>query len=111
MLQGPLDRAARDIHPQTFREIMREDAGLATRVEEMRAADERLPSELRQLVEQLEDLRQAAEAVEPDEARLQQRIGAARDAGFALAIAVRKQEAALETWLTEALNRDRGDVD
>ena len=77
----------------------------------MRAADESLPIELQKFTEQLHDLQKAAEAVEPDEARLQRRIGAARDAGFALAISVRKQEAALETWLGEALNRDRGDVD
>jgi hypothetical protein len=110
-VRQPLKTAIAQTHAATYRDILREDPGLASRVDAMRDEDRLLVARLDELQSLLRTLCPAAEAVEPDEARLDVSVEQATDAGLEFVIAVRKQEAALTTWLLEALERDRGVVD
>ncbi len=98
-------------HPKKMKQISKEDPGLLHRVDSLKEQDQVLLKDLEQLRTKLDQLSNKAEAVEPDEARIEDKIGKFVDSGIAFIIASRKQEVAIDTWLMEALERDRGIVD
>lgn len=106
-LQRRLDRD----HPDQFAQIEHDDPGLSPRVEELRTEDELLRKELEELRPRVEALANAAPAVEPDEARVDQPTEQTIRQGLALVLRARRQEVAAATWLVESLDRDRGVAD
>lgn len=99
------------VHRDLLQQILREDPGLAARVDELRQADLRLLEQSEAVRASFERLCKAAAGMEPDEARLEGSPQEVVDEGLQFVLAVRKQETALTTWYVEAFERDRGVVD
>jgi hypothetical protein len=106
-----LDRTIRKNHAPRFEQIFAEDPELARRVEQMKKVDTELANQASDLQQQLSGLCSAAAALEPDEARVAERVEQTVQFGLQLITAIRRQEVTLTTWHAEALNRDRGVVD
>lgn len=100
-----------DSHQAQFQEIRNEDPGLHQRVDQMRETDREIGAAADELQRRIPTLQQIVTNLEPDEAQLMSTMNSFVDECFAFIIAIRKQERAVRTWLLEALNRDRGDVD
>lgn len=98
------------IHKDEFTEIAEEDPGLLGRVESMRDEDRTVQEEMQQLVKNLEQLR-AQETRGATETDLKQDLDAFVSTALTFLNRVRSQEVAIRTWLVEAFNRDRGEVD
>lgn len=98
------------LHAQ-YAEIGATDSELASFVQKMIQTDQQLLEELTRFHEALHDLnRQAADAnwQEGKLAAEQKRI---EETGIALILKIKKQRAAVTTWLAESAYRDRGTVD
>jgi hypothetical protein len=95
------------LHVQ-YKEIAKADLEMATQVEKLMAGDQHLLEQLRRFHEDLYSLAAAAERVERDEAKLRGLRQKLEDEGIALIVAIKKQQAAANTWLSEAHFRDRG---
>jgi predicted RNase H-like nuclease (RuvC/YqgF family) len=100
-----------EMHPRQYREIHRQDEGLARRVEQLQEHDAQLLEILTEVRRISEELKTKAERVEPDERRAADAHHALIENGLQLVIAARTQEEAISTWYTEAFARDRGEVD
>jgi hypothetical protein len=98
-------------HAHSIDQISQEDPGLLHVAGRLTEGDHESLQSLKKFRNQLGQLARGAERVEPDEARLETPLEKFINAGLGFIIHVRKQEAALDTWLVEALNRDRGVVD
>ncbi len=99
------------MHPKQLKEILRQDRGLAARVEQIQQADADLLQQIGQVRQIVNKLRAAADDLEPDEKPAEDATTALVDQGLQMVIAARKQEAAISTWYVEAFERDRGVVD
>jgi hypothetical protein len=95
-------------HREQFARISTEDPELMPRVEQLQAEGEAIRQEIVQLSAAIERLAPRAEKVEPHEGRLDAQVEALSGQGIALINRIRKQEVALQTWFSEAFNRDRG---
>ncbi len=98
-------------HPPKLKQLAHDDPGLFRRVAELKEDDEESLRRLASFRAQLETLSRKAVAAEPDELQVADSLQAFIAHGLALVIQARKQEVALETWMGEALDRDRGVVD
>jgi hypothetical protein len=98
-------------HPRQFQEILRQDKGLATRVEQLQQNDVELLQHLTEVRRIAGELRASSGRVEPDERLAADAHAALVEKGLQWVIAARTQEAAISTWYVEAFDRDRGDVD
>jgi len=98
-------------HEKHFNEIVAQDEGMHAKVERMQQEDAAILQQLEQFKTQVENLQQSAEELEPEEQRLEESRQEMVDAGLKLVLRTRSQEVAVETWLSEALARDRGEVD
>jgi hypothetical protein len=106
-----LERTIRKNHAPRYEQIFAEDPELARRVDQMKKSDEDLSNQAADLHQQLSGLCSAAAALEPDEARVAERVEKTVQYGLQLITAIRRQEVTLTTWHGESLNRDRGVVD
>lgn len=106
-----LRRQIERVHKEEMKTIQQEDLGLARRVEQMAEEDQQIIQQFEQLSRLAQKLGAAAVAIEPDEAAIEPEQSRLVDEGLEFVIRVRKQEAAIATWLVEAFDRDRGDVD
>jgi hypothetical protein len=100
-----------DNHSRQLQEILRQDRGLAARVEQMQQNDVDLVQQLTEIRRLAGELRSSARQVEPDERLAADAHAALVEKGLQWVIAARTQEAAIATWYVEAFDRDRGDVD
>ena len=100
-----------DRHPEVFAEIEQQDSDLMTRVEELRQGDQQSCELLHAFQERLNHLVARADRIEPDEKRGADDQAAIVESGLKFVIQARTQETALETWLMEAVARDRGTGD
>jgi hypothetical protein len=100
-----------EAHPPQYREIHRQDEGLARRVEQLEEGDCRLLELLSDVRRIADELRNNADEIEPDERLAADAHEALVEKGLQLVIAARTQEEAIATWFVEAFDRDRGDVD
>ena len=104
-------RQQREGHAEILGQISREDTGLLQRVQMLREEDERLRDEYRELREQARQLDQQADSAEPNEREMDDLVSQFIRRGLDFVIRVRKQEIAMETWLVESFDRDRGVAD
>ncbi len=100
-----------EVNAAMLEEIETEDAGLLSRVADLRERDQKSLSELETLLRTLGTLNEIAGEVEPDETKLKSQLDELARSGLALVISVRTQLVSLRTWLQEAFDRDRGTVD
>ncbi len=98
-------------HPKKLKQISQDDPGLHRRVTQLKEQDQESMSQVKQIRTQLDQIANKAEIIEPDEARLEDRLQEFIDKALEFILHVRKQEVAIDTWLLEALERDRGVVD
>lgn len=99
------------VHKEYLESISTEDSGLLSRVEKMEKQDEQIGKELDSLASESEALLKSHESRQADETALADVVGEFAERTIALVIRIRKQDAALETWYQEALERDRGIAD
>lgn len=97
-------------HEKDYAEIEKEDPELYRRTEQMRAEDQALRDAFLHLAREVNRFDNLGEKVEPAEA-VASWVSKLRDDGTRLVVRIRTQELAVKTWLTEAINRDRGVVD
>jgi septal ring factor EnvC (AmiA/AmiB activator) len=98
------------LHPQ-YKQIARTDPELLTRIEQLIAEDQRLVEEFAKFSRRLASFAEAAALVKKHESKVNDELASLEQDGIALIVRVRKQRATADTWLTEAVYRDRGDVD
>ena len=100
-----------EAHEQGFSQIMAEDIALASQVEQLKEADQALWEDFENMHKKVTALRDQVieEGTETDKLHLAAKTVA--DRGLEMVVRLRKQETALATWLAEALQRDRGVVD
>lgn len=107
LLQGNVNKA----HGESFAAIGSEDSGLLARVQRMQREDVAIGAELKNLAERSDGLLEIVSQAQEGEHNVNESLNSFADDTIALIIRIRKQEAALETWYNEALQRDRGTVD
>jgi len=98
------------LHTQ-YAEIAATDPELSSFVQKMIQTDQQLLEELTQFHEALHDLKGRAADVKWQEGKLAAEQKRIEESGIALILKVKKQRAAVATWLSEAVYRDRGTVD
>jgi hypothetical protein len=98
-------------HPQRLAQISQDDPGLSRCVVQLKEGDHESLRRLNAFQAHLHTLVQKAGDFEPNELPIEDALKRFIAEGLALVIHVRKQEVALDTWMSEALDRDRGVVD
>ncbi|REK18789.1 MAG: hypothetical protein DWQ37_03000 [Planctomycetota bacterium] len=99
-------------HAEQLKEIRNQDAELAHRVSQLREEDARILAEFGVLRQELASLaKQGEQTPVPKSGPAYDAAEKMADRGLKLAVAFRKQEAAIATWFVEAFQRDRGPVD
>lgn len=102
----------RDVtHHQTFEQIGEEDPELLGRVEQLEQEDDQITRTGQQLASRAASLAETSEAAERNETKLSTQALKLADDGLVWLAHVRRQEVAVQAWLTEATHRDRGAVD
>jgi hypothetical protein len=96
------------LHPRQFEEIAEQDQELLPQIERLKAEDEAIQCEHERIGQLVARDAQHVPKLEPDEGKAQKHVQNLIDEGIAFITRVRKQEVAVETWLVEAFNRDRG---
>jgi hypothetical protein len=103
--------AITSVHPGQYEEMGEEDLELLPQIERLKLEDEAIEREREHLDQIVERDAQHVPKLEPDEAKAHRHVQNLIDEGLAFITRVRKQEVAVETWLVEAFNRDRGTAD
>jgi hypothetical protein len=98
------------LHRQ-YLEIAGSDPELLPKIEQMIAEDRRLVEDLGGLRRRLAAFAQSAALIKKNEVKVAEERQRLEEDGIALIIRIKKQRAAADTWLAEALYRDRGSVD
>jgi hypothetical protein len=98
-------------HPQQLRVIKRDGEDLHKRVQDLEAEDRLISDKLREVIDRIAVLDERTERIGSDEARASAQQQDVVDQGLDVILHIRKQETALRTWLSEALNRDTGVAD
>ncbi len=98
-------------HPRQYEQIGEADLELLPRIDLLKAEDEAIEQQREEINQAIARAAQHVPKLEPDEGKAQKHVQSLIDDGLAFIIRVRKQEVALQTWLVEAFNRDRGAVD
>src|SRR5947209_3460746 len=106
-----LTTAIQKDHAEKLAQISHEDRGLSRRVSQLKEDDQESLRRWDAFRSQLQVLTRKAGHFEPDELPIEDALKRFIAQGLAFVIHVRKQEIALDTWLGEALDRDRGVVD
>ncbi len=98
-------------HPKLIEEIVEQDPGQLSCAEHFQGEDQKLLKEAERQSKVVSLLASRGDELEPDEALTSEVVGSIVDEGLELVIRIRKQEAAIDTWLMEAFDRDRGVAD
>jgi hypothetical protein len=96
------------VHRDQFHVIAREGDHLLKRVQDLREEDACIRDNIERFLNRIGNLDTRAERVGSDEARVRLHLQELIDQGLALILQIRKQETCLQTWLSEAMNRDTG---
>ena len=110
-LDEPLRRQIDEVHRRDMDEIEEQDLELSPRLARLRQHDAENLKTFKQLRTRIRELAEAASRIEPDEKLVQDERVALVDEGLQFVIAVRRQEVALQTWLMESFDRERGTGD
>jgi hypothetical protein len=102
---------ARDVLQAQYKEIARSDTELLYRIQQSTAEDQRLEEELQAFCREFQELAQRAPDAQKDELRVEDRRRHLEERGTKLVLAIRKHQLAVNSWLNEAVNRDRGPGD
>lgn len=95
-------------HRSQFQQITSEDPELHARVERLKVGDEQSREQFDSLRDRLQRLKKSVPGIEPDEGRLEPAMAGFCTDGLSFVMHLRQQEVAIDTWLQEAFNRDRG---
>lgn len=95
------------LHPQ-YMEIAKTDNDLLGRVEQMIQEDQQLVAEFNELQTRVGELSKRAEQVDKHESKAADDREKVEQAGMALVVRIKKQQAAAATWMYEAQYRERG---
>jgi hypothetical protein len=106
-----IHEAVTRLHPRQYDEIAEQDLELLPQVERLKLEDEAIERDRQRIGQMIERDAQHVPKLEPDEGKAQKHVQNLIDDGLAFITRVRKQEVAVETWLVEAFNRDRGTAD
>jgi hypothetical protein len=98
-------------HPRQYEEISTADAALLPRVEALRAEDQAIEADREALHQRMSRIGRQVPKLEPNEIKAQPHLEKLLDEALAFVARVRKQEVAVETWFSEAFNRERGGGD
>jgi hypothetical protein len=98
-------------HEQQYKQMLEVDQEIFKRVELLRQEDQAIAAELDGIDELVERLRIKTPVAVPNEARTDKEREALTNRGLAFVVRLRKQEVAIDTWFSEAFNRDRGPGD
>jgi hypothetical protein len=99
------------LHPGQYEQIAQQDQEMFPQIEKLKAEDEAIASERERIGNMVQRDAQHVPKLEPDEGKAKKHVQNLVDEGLAFVTRVRKQEVAIETWLIEAFNRDRGGGD
>ncbi len=117
-LHKTFDETARDIlqqidtvHQDQFHEIEEQNTELLARVEHLREADRDNRDHCQSLAKRFAELEAHAIRAGADEKQVMDEQQKLLDDGLRFVIDVRRQEAAIRTWLEEAFARDTGLAD
>lgn len=91
-----------------YRQIAASDPELLVRVQQLSSEDQELRAEYTNLVKSLDDLAQMVSAAKKHESRAEEQRSDVERRGIALILRIRKHQVATDTWLSEAVYRDRG---
>jgi hypothetical protein len=98
------------LHPQ-YAQIARTDPEMLTQIEQLVAEDQRVVEDLEKFNRRLATFAEAAALIKKNESKVAEERADLEQSGIALIIRIKKQRATADTWLTEAVYRDRGAVD
>jgi len=99
------------IHQLQFARIELDDPALVERVEELKRKDHQLIVDLQKLGVRFAALRKRTAQLSGDESRVEKDVASLAQAGLTFIVNVRGQQTAVQTWILESINRDRGVVD
>jgi outer membrane murein-binding lipoprotein Lpp len=94
-----------------YRQIASSDPELLVKVQQLAREDQELLAEFAGLEKNLERLAQLVSAADKDESRAEKHRSELEQQGTATILRIRKQQVATDTWLSEAVYRDRGVAD
>lgn len=101
-------RFVKRVSETEYAKIADADAELLPRVQRMRDDDEKLVADLESFCGNVGVLAQRAALAASDESKTNEHRAVLEAQGHDLILRIKKQQSAASTWLTEALNRDRG---
>lgn len=110
-LAEPLQRFIKTVLRAEYAEISESDQELQGRVQQMADEDKSILQEHEAFQKDLADLARRAPQVASDEAKLEDSRLGAEKRGVDIILRIKRQQAAIGTWLSEAVLRDRGTVD
>ena len=110
-VHSSLNEQINHVHHRTIKQIALEDPELSARAVNLKQADEQNMSNLEQLLNRAWNLPERVDQAEPDESSMESELREIIDDGLKFVLAVRGQETAIDTWMSESLNRDRGEGD
>lgn len=99
------------VHEQECQEIVKEDSEMFRHVKQLKQAGQESLQRMEAFLAKVNKLARRAPQQEPAEIPAHKDLGHLSDEGLALVIHIRKHEVGRRTWLQEAFNRLRGDVD
>ncbi|HZL89933.1 MAG TPA: hypothetical protein VFB96_16315 [Pirellulaceae bacterium] len=91
-----------------YRQIATSDPELLNRVQQLESEDQELLAEYEKLAKKLDDLSQMVSAADKHESRAEEQRADFEKQGLTLILRIRKHQVATDTWLSEAVYRDRG---
>ncbi|MCE9545715.1 MAG: hypothetical protein K8T25_09395 [Planctomycetia bacterium] len=103
-----LARHLTESHPPQYAEIIEQDISLVVQVDQLKAEDAAVLKEFDRFAADADRFAAAAAKVEPDEAAIESLRKRFADDGLGLILRIRKHEAALRAWYSEAFDRDDG---
>lgn len=95
------------LHTQ-YAEIAKNDPEMSNTIEKLVATDRELLEQLTRFHENVSNLAARAAQVQWNEGKLADERRKLEEVGIALIVQIKKQRLSAETWLSEALYRDRG---
>lgn len=107
-LAPKLKRFIKTVLRSEYDEIAKTDTELLRRVQQMVRDDEKLIADFESFHHDLDSLAERVPLVKGDEAKTNEHRARVETKGTALVLAIKKHQAAADTWLAEALNRDNG---
>lgn len=108
-VHSPLNEQINQVHQRAIKQIALEDPELSARAVNLNRADERSLQQFERLLLRVQNLPERVDQAEPDESSMESELREIIDDGLKFVLAVRGQETAIDTWMSESLNRDRGE--